>query len=276
MRPGAVSLSPPHARGQSMRTTGPLPAFSTAAAIGSFVRGSTRRTVASSLLAPPHAPAQVSRMMPPPPIRLIASTFTFDAGTNASSSRVCATGSAGGCECSCWLAGGRQQARAGYSVYPQGALHQSWRTAAGPRAAARQRTDGRAPRQRGRVHPWCAQQLTALGSPAIGAVRRPCRDGWMACGAQPHARPLCAGPSIGHSAPKLAAQRALSLAVFGADRLGLLQLRAPNGKQRPVAAWREAAPAQCGNRAAKVYLLPQIVHVAPLLRLDLHTVSVVR
>jgi hypothetical protein len=28
----------------------------------------------------------------------------------------------------------------------------------------------------------------------------------------------------------------------------------------------------CGQ----VYLLPQIVHVAPLLRLDLHTVSVVR
>ena len=150
-RPGAVSLSPPHARGPSMRTTGPLPAFSTAAAIGSLVlvRGSTRRAVASSLLAPPHAPAHVSRMTPPPPIRLIASTFTFDAGTNASCSRVCAAASAGGCERSCWLAGGRQQARAGYSVYSQGALHQSWRTAAGPRAAARQRTDGRGPQKRG-------------------------------------------------------------------------------------------------------------------------------
>jgi hypothetical protein len=148
-RPGAVSLSPPHARGPSMRTTGPLPAFSTAAAIGSLVRGSTRRTVASSLLAPPHAPAHVSRMTLPPPIRLIASTFTFDAGTNASSSRVRTAASAGGCERSCWLAGGRQQARAGYSVYSQGALHQSWRTAAGPRAAARQRTDGRGPQKRG-------------------------------------------------------------------------------------------------------------------------------
>jgi hypothetical protein len=148
-RPGAVSLSPPHARGPSMRTTGPLPALSTAAAIGSLVRGSTRRTVASSLLAPPHAPAHVSRMTLPPPIRLIASTFTFDAGTNASSSRVRTAASAGGCERSCWLAGGRQQARAGYSVYSQGALHQSWRTAAGPRAAARQRTDGRGPQKRG-------------------------------------------------------------------------------------------------------------------------------
>ena len=116
------------------------------------------------------------------------------------------------------------------------------------------------------------QGLSSVSVP-LGAHVATANGVWRAA-----TRSACAGPSIHRSPPKLAAQRALSLAVFCADRLGLLQLRAPNEKQGKARCATHGGKRHGAMRRScgQVYLLPQIVHVAPLLRLDLHTVSVVR